>query len=65
YELAAEVEPNFPNLYFNLGLVLAMSDQRPDAINALTKYQDLAPKEEATKAEELLDSLRRSLSTKP
>jgi tetratricopeptide (TPR) repeat protein len=58
YGLAVEVEPGFPNVYFNLGLVHALNQDFPAAIDALTTYKDLAPEGEGDKADELLDSLR-------
>jgi tetratricopeptide (TPR) repeat protein len=61
YELAAEIDPDFPNTYFNLGLVYALNDEYEDAINALFKYKQLVPEEEGKKADNLLNSLRRSL----
>jgi Flp pilus assembly protein TadD len=65
YELAAEVEPTFSNLYFNLALVHALNDDYPDAVAALSKHKELAPKDEGAKADELLENLKRSLSRKP
>ena len=62
YELAAEINPAFPNLYFNLGLVLALMEETKAAIDALVKYQLLAPPEERRNAEALLIGLRRSLA---
>ena len=62
YELAAEVEPAFPNLYFNLGLVHALNNDYPAALAALSKYKELAPSDEGTKADELVENLKRSLS---
>jgi tetratricopeptide (TPR) repeat protein len=62
YELAAEIEPDFPNTYFNLGLVYALNYEYEDAINALFKYKHLVPDEEGKKADNLLNSLRRSLN---
>lgn len=64
YELAAEIEPNFPNLYFNLGLVHAMNNDHPSALATLNKYKELAPGAEDTKADELLENLRRSVSNR-
>ena len=61
YELAAEVEPGFANLYFNLGLVHALNDDYPSALSTLDKYKELAPPHEGAKADELLANLRRSL----
>jgi tetratricopeptide (TPR) repeat protein len=62
YELAAEIEPDFPNTYFNLGLVYALSDNYNDAINAFFKYKQLVPEEEGKKTDNLLNSLRRTLN---
>jgi tetratricopeptide (TPR) repeat protein len=62
YELAAEIDPDFPNTYFNLGLVYALNDNYEDAVNALFKYKQLVPAEEGKKADNLLNSLRRSIN---
>ncbi len=64
YEIAAEIEPDFPNIYFNLGLVLAVSEDLAPAIEVLDKYKNLVADEEGRLADELLDSLHRSLSTR-
>ena len=64
YELAAEVEPAFPNLYFNVGLVHALNNDYRAALAALSKYQELAPTNEGTKADELLENLRRSVTNR-
>jgi len=63
YELAAEINPSFPNLYFNLGLVLALMEEPKSAVDALVKYQRLTPSEERRKAKDLITRLRRSLAT--
>jgi tetratricopeptide (TPR) repeat protein len=62
YELAAEINPTFPNLYFNLGLVLALLDEKKAAMNAFLKYQRLAPPEERKNADDLIAGLKRSLA---
>ncbi|HEX9653252.1 MAG TPA: tetratricopeptide repeat protein [bacterium] len=62
YEIAAELDPDFPNTYFNLGLALAICDDYSGAIVALSKYQDIVSPEEGSKAEELLATLKRSLA---
>ncbi len=62
YELAAEVEPQFSNLYFNLGLVHALNNDYAAALAALNRYKELAPDEEGTKADELLENLKRSVA---
>jgi tetratricopeptide (TPR) repeat protein len=61
FELAAEVEPSFPNLYFNLGLVHALNQDFPAAITSLRKYKELAGSEEGEKADELLTTLQQSV----
>ena len=62
YELAAEINPTFPNLYFNLGLVLALLDEKKAAIDAFLNYQRLAPPEERKNADDLIAGLKRSLA---
>ena len=62
YEIAAEVDPSFPNVYFNLALVQAMKNDLRAAINSLSKYQELASEDEARIAGELLDNLKKSLA---
>jgi tetratricopeptide (TPR) repeat protein len=57
YELAAEIEPNFPNLYFNLGLVHAVNGDIEEAIAALRKAKKKTPEEQNGKVDELLASL--------
>ena len=42
YEMAAQITPSFPNLYFNLALVLAINNEFAAAITALVKYRELA-----------------------
>jgi tetratricopeptide (TPR) repeat protein len=61
YELAAEIEPLFPNLYFNLGLVLAILDEKKSALDAFVKYKQLAPQEECRKADNLIQELKKKV----
>src|SRR5215831_11746369 len=61
FDLAAEVDPMFPNVYFNLALVHAINNNLIPAINALTRYQQMVPKEEGRIADELLENLKKSL----
>jgi tetratricopeptide (TPR) repeat protein len=65
YEIAASINPEFPNVYFNLGLVHAMSESFEAAIEALSAYRTLASNDDLRIADELLDTLRRSVSRKP
>ncbi len=60
YEVAAEIEPGFRNVHFNLALILALEAEYGDAVDALERFRELAPEEEAEAAEELLDTLRAS-----
>ena len=64
YELAAELDPAFPNIYFNLGLVQSINQDLDAAIAALTRYQELALPEDARNADELLRNLRQSLAAR-
>jgi tetratricopeptide (TPR) repeat protein len=63
YEIAAEVEPEFPNIYFNLALVYALNEEYKDAISALYKYKELVPEEEGKKADNLLAGLQKTLKS--
>jgi tetratricopeptide (TPR) repeat protein len=62
YEMALEIAPDFPNVYFNLGLVHALQENYPRAIESLEKYKELVPTEEGKKADELLSTLKRTIS---
>ncbi len=61
YEIAAEIEPEFPNIYFNLALVYALNEEYKDAVNALFKYKELVPEDEGKKADSLLTGLQKTL----
>jgi tetratricopeptide (TPR) repeat protein len=62
YEMAAEIAPSFPNLYFNLALVLSINNELAAAISALIRYRELASTEDGQKAAELLENLTRTLA---
>jgi len=62
YEMAGEVDPSFANVYFNLALVQAIKNDLRAAVEALTRYQELVPADEARNADELLLNLRKSLA---
>ncbi len=64
YEIASEIKADYPNLYFNLGMVHALSEDYRSAIVALSNYKELAPEMQDAHADELIDSLKRSI-TKP
>ncbi len=63
YEMAAEIAPSFPNLYFNLALVLSINNELAAAISALIRYRELAPADDGQKAAELLENLSRMLAS--
>ena len=62
YEMAAEVDPSFPNVYFNLALVQAINNDLAAALRALSKYRELVSENEGRLADELLHNLRKSLA---
>ena len=62
YEMAAETEPSFANVYFNLALVQAINHDFAAALSAITRYQELVSDDEARRADELLCNLKKSLS---
>ena len=64
YELAAALDPSFPNVQFNLALVQAINNDLDAAIRTLTRYQQLVPADEGRNVEELLDNLRKSLAAR-
>ncbi len=61
YEMAAQVDPSFANVYFNLGLVQAISNDLAAAVSALTRYQELVSQAEGRNVDELLHNLKQSL----
>jgi tetratricopeptide (TPR) repeat protein len=63
YEIAAEIDPDFPNVHFNLGLVTALAEDYRAAYDAFSRYRDLAPAAEARVATELLASIRSAMQT--
>lgn len=62
YGLAAELEPDFPNIYFNLGIVHALRNKLDEAISAFEEYKKRAAPDECDKADELLATLKESVS---
>ncbi|HZY78897.1 MAG TPA: tetratricopeptide repeat protein [Cyclobacteriaceae bacterium] len=59
YQLSIEIEPEFPNSYFNLGLTLAMNKEIDEAIQALLNYRNMAAVEDKKQAEDLINMLVR------
>lgn len=61
YQISIEIEPTFPNSYFNLSITLAMNKEIEEAIQSLLSYRKLAGEEDQSQAEDLIASLMRSL----
>jgi Flp pilus assembly protein TadD len=61
YEMAREVDPAFANVYFNLALVQLINNDSVAAATALGKYQELVSEDEARIAQELLQTLQKSI----
>jgi tetratricopeptide (TPR) repeat protein len=61
YEIAAEIRPADPKLFFNLALLHTFNEDFRAAITALTIYRELAPDADDVPADELLGILRRSV----
>jgi len=61
YQLSIEIEPEFPNSYFNLALTLAMNKEVEEAIQALLNYRNIAASEDKKQAEDLINMLTRTL----
>ncbi len=59
YEFARELKPDFPDIYFNLGLVYAMTRDFESAIKILSEYKDMVAPEESTNAEKLIESIKK------
>ena len=64
YEMAAEVDPCFANVYFNLALVQSINNELASAIRSLDKFQQLVPGDEARNADDLLRNLRATLAAR-
>jgi len=64
FEIAAEMDPSFANVYFNLALVQAINDDLAAAVKTLTRYQELVSEADRRNADELLQNLRRSLAAR-
>lgn len=57
YEIAAELQPDFPNVYFNLGLVCAMQSDFAESHRLLVRYKALAADEDRGEADDLIKKL--------
>jgi tetratricopeptide (TPR) repeat protein len=61
YEIAAEIQPEYAEVFFNLGLVHALNEDYRAAVAALSNYRELVPELEDAQTDDLLDSLKRSI----
>lgn len=57
YQISLEIEPAFPNCYFNLGLALAMNREFREAVEVLTNYKTLTPAEDHKQTDDLIFKL--------
>lgn len=58
YEVSTELEPTFPNGYYNLGLVLISMHEYDQASKAILRYIALSPESDHTVAHDLLKTLK-------
>lgn len=61
YEMSITLEPEFPNSYFNLALTLALNKEIQPAVHALTSYRKLVSPEERKQADDLIQTLSRTI----
>jgi tetratricopeptide (TPR) repeat protein len=61
YQASINIEPEFPNSYFNLGLTLAMNKEIEEAIQTLQTYRKLTTQEDHQQVDELIESLERTI----
>lgn len=57
YEVAIEIHPDFPNSYYNLGLVFITEKKYGEAIDAINRYIELSPENDHKASYELLKTL--------
>jgi tetratricopeptide (TPR) repeat protein len=62
YEAAAQIEPGFPLVYFNLSLVYHKLGATEEAASALSRYRELEPEDEDI---EVLDQLLKAIQSRP
>lgn len=61
YGIAIEIEPDFPNSYYNLGLTLAVEHNYKEAITFLKKYRELTAEEDHHFTDDLISKLSTTL----
>jgi tetratricopeptide (TPR) repeat protein len=60
YEMANIIEPYFANAYFNMGLLYATIGDFESSVQCFRKFITLVPEDEAQKALEFIDNLKKS-----
>lgn len=61
YQVSIEIEPTFPNSYFNLGLTLAMNKEYAESIRVLNQYRELTTEEDHRQVDGLIFTLQQAL----
>jgi tetratricopeptide (TPR) repeat protein len=61
YEMANIIEPFFANSYFNLGLLYATMGDFDKSVECFQNYIALVPEEEAKKALEFIDNMKKTM----
>ena len=61
YQVSIEIEPTFPNSYFNLGLTCALEKDYANAVQALTQYKSYASPEEQQQADAMISALESTM----
>lgn len=59
YEFANELNPDFPDIRFNLGLVYAMTRNFESALKILSEYIEMVPSQDGDVAKKLIESIRK------
>jgi tetratricopeptide (TPR) repeat protein len=57
YRISIEIEPTFPNSYYNLGLTLALNKEFDEAVKLLYAYRNLSSGEDHAHTDELIRQL--------
>ena len=61
FQISVEIDPDYPNAYFNLGLVHAINNDYSAAAEAIRSYMELVQEDEGDKAKSLLLVLEQTL----
>jgi tetratricopeptide (TPR) repeat protein len=61
YQISIEIQPEFANSYFNLGLTLAMNKEFQEAVKVLKTYRQMTPGEDHSHTDDLIFKLATTL----